>query len=87
MVMEGEAMKVVHWVSSEEVLDLRIADIVEYEVRHQDSERGQIEDLECQLQMLTRIVSALIEHLGEDSARAVMARAGFFYHRPHDPFK
>lgn len=59
--------------------EMSISDAIGYEIRHVKSGRGQLEDLEERVDALTRIVSALVEHLGEDAARAVLLDVGVFH--------
>lgn len=68
-------MKVRSWDGSEE--DLPIAHAIYKEVDWAD-DRDAVEDLRKKLYVLLRIVSELVEHLGEPAAKAVLSEVGWY---------
>lgn len=70
-------MKVKHW--SGDIKEMTPAEAIVYEVEATSSERGQIEDLESKVQILTYMLSALVEYVGEPAAVALLETHGRYY--------
>lgn len=75
-------MKVRHW--SGECADIPISEIVKYEVEATSSGYGELEDMQKRVQVLTGIVAALLQHLGDGAAQAVVGGVGFYHTLPSE---
>lgn len=72
-------MKVRHW-SNDEVRDMSVAEIIDYEVSSVNSERGQLEDLEAKINKLTEYIGHISSTLTIVQQRKIVENA--FYWRP-----
>lgn len=72
-------MKVRHW-SNDEVRDMSVAEIIDYEVSSASSERGQLEDLEARIRLLTDFIGRISSVLTPAQQLEIVKNA--FYWRP-----
>lgn len=70
-------MIVKHWSGKTENMSLE--DVINYEVSSAHSERGQIEDVEEKLELLSRMFASLVESLGEPTAVMLLEKHGRCY--------
>jgi hypothetical protein len=67
------------WRSGQDVEEIGIPQMMKAIVQNETSERGHLEDLEARLAKLTEMFGALVQHLGEPAAKAVIREAGYRY--------